>query len=255
MFDLTEGLDPSRATGRGHRSNPRREHRARARHHLAAGVTVTPGRPGRFGPRRRAAGGRRSREKWCINRALASRWTSITRAHFRADVDARRTSIPRRARRAGRQGGRLADRRTSARRCSDSTRQLTDDERMRHHASFVEQLFELPIGPAEVIDPDRRIHQQRDYLDGRRRRGAAARRSEPPSAASRLALSRATSARSPSCTTAVFSRIPLSACARAINSASRTRVVRIHMSMHHRCAYGEVRRAVARYDRPCTCRP
>jgi len=40
-----------------------------------------------------------------------------------------------------------------------ATRELADDEGMRHDAPLVEQILEVPIGPAEVIDPDRRIHQ------------------------------------------------------------------------------------------------
>src|SRR5258708_7503272 len=79
-----------------------------------------------------------------------------------------------------------------------AARQLARDERVRHDTALVEQLLEVRIRSTEMIDPDRGVDEHGDYFFNRRRRGAAARVSEPPIAASRLALSRATSALSPS---------------------------------------------------------
>ena len=186
------------------------------------------------------AGGRRSRERG----ASTGRWRAggrrSSRAHFRADVGARRTSTPRGARQAGRQEVRPIDEGLP----HDGGASYTRVRRRRTDASRRALRRADPRGPDWAGGSDRSrptYPPARGYLAGRRLRGAAARRSEPPSAASRLALSRATSARSPSCTTAVFSRMPLSAWARAISSASRTRVVRIHISMHHLYASCHVR--------------
>jgi hypothetical protein len=73
---------------------------------------------------------------------------------------------------------------------------------------------------------------------GGRRRGTGLRpRSVPPSAASRRALSRAISAWSPACSTAVFSRSPLNSWAFASSASSMIRVVRICINMVFSCRW------------------
>src|SRR5258708_2211605 len=97
----------------------------------------------------------------------------------------------------------------------------------------LEQVREPVIALAQVFDPYRGVgqgHRER-LLTTRRRRGALSDGSLPPSAASRLALSRAMSALSPSCTSDVFSRTPVRSRAFVISSSSRINVVRICIKM------------------------
>jgi hypothetical protein len=85
-----------------------------------------------------------------------------------------------------------------------------------------------------VVDPDGRVDKDHaGFRRARRRRRGTGRTalSEPPNAARRLALSRATSASRPALTTAVFSRRPLSCVARPSRASSIFRVVRICISM------------------------
>jgi hypothetical protein len=70
---------------------------------------------------------------------------------------------------------------------------------------------------------------------GRRRGTGLSPRSVPPSAASRRALSRAISAWSPACSTAVFSRSPHNSWAFASSASSMIRVVRICINMVDPC--------------------
>lgn len=51
-------------------------------------------------------------------------------------------------------------------------RQFTDNERMRQDAALFEQVLEVGIRPAQVIDPDGRVNEHRAYFAGRRRRSA-----------------------------------------------------------------------------------
>jgi hypothetical protein len=77
-------------------------------------------------------------------------------------------------------------------------RQLTDEERMRHHAAVPEFAHQRWDGSSKVIDPDGRVDEDhRDVFVGRRRRGALARLSLPPRAARRRALCWTMSARKP----------------------------------------------------------
>jgi hypothetical protein len=92
---------------------------------------------------------------------------------------------------------------------------------------------------AQMVYPNRCIDE--DHLADRRavrRRGTARRRgSDPPSAANLRALSRAISARSPSCTSAVFSCTPVTPRAFATRSSSRISVVRICISVADQCIF------------------
>lgn len=76
-------------------------------------------------------------------------------------------------------------------------RQLTDDERMRHHAAVPEFADQHWDGSSKVIDPDGRVDEDHRDFVGRRRRGALARLSLPPRAARRRALCWTMSARKP----------------------------------------------------------
>jgi hypothetical protein len=115
-----------------------------------------------------------------------------------------------------------------------TTGEFSNDKRMTEHLLLEEQGSELPIGDSQVIDPDGRVNEDhaRFRRTRRRRRGTGRTAlSDPPKAARRLALSRATSASSPALTTAVFSRSPLNSVARPSRESSILRVVRICISM------------------------
>jgi hypothetical protein len=96
---------------------------------------------------------------------------------------------------------------------------------------------ELLVSPPEVIDPDGRVDEDQRPAPrlragaGRRRRGGRSVFSEPPSAASRRALSRAISASSPAWTIAVFSLRPVRFRAFSRRVSFRIRVVLICISM------------------------
>ena len=88
-----------------------------------------------------------------------------------------------------------------------------------------------PCGGKQVIDPNRTVDH--DHLALGLRRGAAfSAGSLAPKRASRFALSRSISALSASRTSKVFSLAPVSACALATKSSSRTRVVRPPVRPH-----------------------
>ena len=92
--------------------------------------------------------------------------------------------------------------------------------------AIIEEARQDRIAVAEMVDPDRAVDQ--DHAASDRRRGAtAASGSEPPRRTRRAALSRSISAFSASRTSDDFSVRPVNACARAISSSSRARVVRI----------------------------
>ena len=112
--------------------------------------------------------------------------------------------------------------------------ELSYDERMTEHQLLQEETGELPIGGSQMVDPDGRIDQDHaGFRRARVRRRGTGRTplSEPPNAARRRALSRATRASRPARTTAVFSRRPLSCVARRSKDSSILRVVRICISM------------------------
>lgn len=117
-----------------------------------------------------------------------------------------------------------------------AARQLPDDKWMCAHLTCIEQRRESRISTPQMIDPDRGVYEDHGLRElpgarGRRRGGTDARGSEAPSAASRRALSRATSARSPSCTSAVFSSIRVRRLASPRRASSRLSVVFICTSM------------------------
>ncbi|CAI10273.1 hypothetical protein p1B32 (plasmid) [Aromatoleum aromaticum EbN1] len=85
----------------------------------------------------------------------------------------------------------------------------------------------MRFGATQVVDPDRGVHQDHSSCSGRRRGMSVSCGSEPPSRASRRALSRWMSARKASFTKADFSVMPVSAWALAKSSSSSASVVRI----------------------------
>jgi hypothetical protein len=82
-----------------------------------------------------------------------------------------------------------------------SESQLADDERVNQNEPILEKPTETGIPAPQVVDPDGRVDERQPAVlrpDGGRRRRARRRPfSEPPSAASRRALSRATRASRP----------------------------------------------------------
>ena len=112
--------------------------------------------------------------------------------------------------------------------------EFTHYEGVAEHSFLEQQPGELPIGDAEMVDPDGGIDQNHwEVRPARVRRRGTGRTafSEPPSAASRRALSRATRASSPALTTAVFSRRPLSCVALPSSASSMFSVVRMCIMM------------------------
>ena len=84
--------------------------------------------------------------------------------------------------------------------------ELSDDERVNEHDPLVENIREAGHPSSEMFHPDGRVNQDHET----RRRGAVRRRgSLPARRARRRAFSRAISARSPSCTSSVRSRRPV----------------------------------------------
>jgi hypothetical protein len=115
-----------------------------------------------------------------------------------------------------------------------TTGELSRHEGMTEHLLIKKQLAEVLVGSSKVVDPYRRVDEDHAGFERARVRRRGMRRallSDPPNAASRLALSRATSASRPALTTAVFSRRPLSWAARSSNASSMFKVVRICISM------------------------
>src|SRR5712692_6412674 len=114
-------------------------------------------------------------------------------------------------------------------------RQLTHDERVDENEPALQKGREPRVAFAQMIDPDRCVDEnQRGVLpEGRARRRGARRRSlsEPPSAASLRALSRAIKASRPAWTIAVFSFRPVRLRALSRRSSSRISVVLICISM------------------------
>ena len=100
----------------------------------------------------------------------------------------------------------------------------------------MEQMAEPCIAVTEMVDPHRGVGQNHAAPD--RRRGIGRNFfCEPPSRASRRALSRAIRASRPRWIRAVFSRTPVRLAALLINSWSRFRVVLMHIKMHDSCRY------------------
>jgi hypothetical protein len=119
-----------------------------------------------------------------------------------------------------------------------ATGELSHDEGMTEHLLIKKQVAEMLVGSSKVVDPYRRVDEDHTGFERARVRRRGMRRallSDPPNAASRLALSRATSASRPALTTAVFSRSPLSWAARSSNASSMFSVVRICISMAISC--------------------
>jgi hypothetical protein len=113
-------------------------------------------------------------------------------------------------------------------------RQLPYDEGMYLHLIRVELSGELRVPLSQVLNPNRGIDEHGNYffVPVLLRGTARSARSVPPRAARRRALSRAMSASKPACTTAVFSRIPVSFWARSSSLSSIIKVVLICTNMH-----------------------
>ena len=92
--------------------------------------------------------------------------------------------------------------------------QFSDDEGVTPYDAVGQEIREGPVPALKMIDPDRRVDEHQRAFRGRRRRTGRRVPSEPPRAASRLALSRAMSASIPARTSAVFSLIPVNCLAR-----------------------------------------
>ncbi len=102
--------------------------------------------------------------------------------------------------------------------------QLLDNERVTTNLVSPEQLDKRGFRRMKVVDPYRRVDQ--DHALRPRRRGAAvADGSEPPSAASRRALSTRINVSRPSRTSADFSRMPVRSDARSTSASSSVIVV------------------------------
>ena len=125
-------------------------------------------------------------------------------------------------------------------------RELSGDVGMPKHLAGRQRAGEFAGTRPEVTDPLRGVgknHERRP--PARRRRGCLSWRSEPPSAASRRAASRAMSASRPACTRAVFSEILVNSEALSTRSSRRMSVVLMHTNMHSLIAavkYGDVGR-------------
>jgi hypothetical protein len=113
-----------------------------------------------------------------------------------------------------------------------SARKLTQDERMHQTHTVLEKFSEAGMTFAKVLDPDGGVGQHRHNVAARRRGIGSSCGWLPPRAARRFAASRAISASSPACTSAVFSSMPVSRLARSIRTSSMISVVLICISMH-----------------------
>jgi len=113
--------------------------------------------------------------------------------------------------------------------------QLTQDEWMDENEPLAQKAFQPLVAAAQVIDPNRRVDEdQEGVLRVRRERRLGTPRSlfsEPPSAASLRALSRAIRASRPAWTIAVFSLRPVRLLALSKRASSRISVVLICISM------------------------
>src|ERR1051325_4895230 len=114
---------------------------------------------------------------------------------------------------------------------------LTYHVGVAQHFAGLQMCGQNGVMATQMVHPDRGIDENHLAVRrvGRRRAMTRRRGSEPPSAASLRALSRAISARSPSCTSALFSCMPVTPRALATKSSSKIRVVRICMSMATGC--------------------
>ena len=113
------------------------------------------------------------------------------------------------------------------------TGELAQDERMEDGAFSFQQRAEAPARFSEVVNPHRRV--DKDHYAVLRRGIRCASGSEPPRAARRCALCRATSASSPIRTKVVFSRTPVSREASFRIASSILSVVFIWASMGVTC--------------------
>lgn len=116
-----------------------------------------------------------------------------------------------------------------------SESQLADDERVNQNEPILEKPTETGVSAPQVVDPDGRVDERQPAVfrpyGGRRLRAKRRPFSEPPSAASRRALSRATRASRPAWTIAVFSFRPVSLRAFSSSSSFRISVVLICINM------------------------
>ena len=116
-----------------------------------------------------------------------------------------------------------------------SASKLSHHKRMRDDMAVNKHLTQPRIPAPEMVDPDRRVHQNHAALPDRRRGIDLSLFSVPPSSARRRALSRAIKASSPRCMSAVFPLTPVSFAARSKSAASMFSVVLICMNMHRKC--------------------
>jgi hypothetical protein len=112
-----------------------------------------------------------------------------------------------------------------------TARKLSDNERMAHHVSVLEESRESRIPAVQMVHPDRCVHQDHDPPCRRRWIGPSF-FSVPPSAASLRLLSRAMMDSRPRRTKDVFSLIPVRREARANSASSIFSVVLMHINMH-----------------------
>ena len=108
-----------------------------------------------------------------------------------------------------------------------SASDLSEYKGMHDDDTALEQIGELRIALAKVIDPDRRVDQDQDEVSWRLRGAAFSWGWVPPSRARRRALSRSMRALRPSRTIADRSRGPVSLTALASRSSSMLMVVRM----------------------------
>jgi hypothetical protein len=86
--------------------------------------------------------------------------------------------------------------------------QFSRHKRVSQHLASIQESPQFAVALAQVVYPNRRIHQ--NHAGSGRRRGTSwSKGSDPPSEANRLALSRSINALSASRTNAVFSIVPV----------------------------------------------
>lgn len=110
--------------------------------------------------------------------------------------------------------------------------QLSGYERMDQHFALLQQRLQCGVAAPEMLDPHRGVYEDHGRIEPRLRRTRARPFSEPPSRASRRALSRAISASRPKRTKAVFSAIPVNREAFCRSAESMFNVVFICISMY-----------------------
>jgi hypothetical protein len=111
--------------------------------------------------------------------------------------------------------------------------EFPDDEGVYNDIAGAKLLLQACIPGTQVVDPNRRIHEEHAHVLRDRRRAMGRNCfSEPPRSARRFALSSAMRASNPILTREVFSFTPVSCEALAKARSSMFSVVLMHINMH-----------------------